>query len=159
MFAQERMRVALLQPVVQFTRKDGDPGIRRDIKVSDASQRCVQVTLYMKIGEALSLARGQYVALCGTLKLWQNQLSLNVSGTDVMTEGLSEGVALAEQFRRAPWVPTPADPHWRFVGFDVLPDQPDGGLVDVIGVLVAIEVHGGRFLFAFDMPIQPTLLC
>ena len=56
-------------------------------------------------------------------------------------------------------MPTPAAPHWRFVGFDVLPDQPDGGLVDVIGVLVAIEVHGSRFLFAFDMPIQPTLLC
>ncbi len=50
--------------------------------------------------------RWQYVAMRGTLQVWQNQLSLNVFGAGLKTVGVAEGAELATRFRRAP-VPCP----------------------------------------------------
>lgn len=101
------------QAACQYTRKaDGQQGVRRVVEVSDASRCSVRCTVFTKLGEALALAHGQYVAMRGTLQVWQNQLSLNVFGSGLTTVGVAEGEELATRFRRAPWISTPLAPRW-----------------------------------------------
>ena len=130
------------QPPRDYTRKsDGRDGTRQVVDLTDASQKSVRATIFMKDGERLELAVGMAVALRATTELWQHCVALKAFYDGVTCDGVSEAEALAERFRREPWTATRVEPGLHVVGFTALLDKAVDERVDVRGVISALEVH------------------
>ena len=132
---------ALQQVATGYTRKsDGLPGSKREFELSDASRRSIRATVFAKPDENLELSVGMVVVLRGTLGIWQNKIAIRAFCDGVTCDESSEDArALAEQWHRACWSPTPLMPRWDFVTLDALVDRPAGALVDVCGVVFGLD--------------------
>ena len=138
--------VALDEHIDYIRKTDNVLGVKLAFEVSDATKRSVPVTLYMKAGETLALAKGMVVALRAHVSVWMNQLELRVFSRDAVTPEAalagpiaSEAKALAETWRTKPWQFVPVTPPWNITQLDALSSKPADASVDVLGVLVALD--------------------
>lgn len=96
----------------------------------------------MKNDERLELDVGTPLALRAVVEHWQHRVALRVYYDGVVFRGVSAADALAERFRHEPWEATSiATPLQVVHQLSALLDKAEGELVDVCGVITAVEVR------------------